>query len=80
MRLFAICAVLAGALVGVGAAPASADELCDQVWASGDLVLPTAFGGCEPYDKTLCHWEDAGADPQVHVWTYICVPDPTVAP
>jgi hypothetical protein len=70
MRLFAICAVLAGALVGVGAAPASADELCDQVWASGELVLPTAFGGCE----------DAGADPQVHVWTYICVPDPTVAP
>lgn len=75
-RLFAISAVVAGSVVGFGAVPANAGELCEQVWLAGDWTIPQTIGGCQPYNGTLCHWEDAGADPQIHVYTYVCVPDP----
>ncbi|MDQ1685609.1 MAG: hypothetical protein QOC82_2346 [Frankiaceae bacterium] len=84
LRMAAICTVVAGSIIGLGAAPASAGELCDQVWVGGQWVSPVvpagAYGTCMPYNGTFCHWQDDGADPQVHVYAYICVPDPVTTP
>jgi hypothetical protein len=82
-RAFAVCAVMAGSIVGLSAGPASAGELCEQAWLSGQWlvpVVPAAYGGCQPFDGTWCHYEEAAADPQVHVATYLCVPDPVATP
>lgn len=86
MRLFrvsAICAVVAGSIVGFGASPASAGQLCEQVQISGTWVNPwgsPAYSYCHSYTGTLCHGESDGADPQVHVYAYVCVPDPVITP
>jgi hypothetical protein len=77
MRLVAICAVLAGSLVGFGATATQASAAgppCGQVWVEGDWVIPTTAGNCvdpgHPATGTLCHWEN----------TYVCVPDPLTLP
>ena len=83
MRLFAILSVLAAGVVGGGLAvtPAQAAPLCEKVWTSGTILGPHAEGYCEPYgNATLCRYEDAGADPQAHVYTYTCEPAPIEEP
>jgi hypothetical protein len=82
MRLFAILAVLAGPLVGIGglATHASALPLCEQVWLRGDWVTPQNYGGCQTYGGgTLCQSADQG-NPELHVYMYVCAPDPVAAP
>lgn len=85
MRLFAICAVLAGSLVGFGAAagPASA-TVCARVIAEGEWFSPTAVGQCPdpntPPPGTMCIWEQPGAYPQFYVYTEACAPDPVTQP
>jgi hypothetical protein len=75
MRLCAVLAVLAGSLVGWGVSPANAAQLCEKVWTAGTDLGYYHEGQCQPYTgATLCHWEDAGADPQAHVYTEVCVP------
>jgi hypothetical protein len=85
MRLFAICAVLVSSLIGFGATAAEAAiPLCGQVWAEGDLILPTTEGNCpdprNPVTGGACVWRDYGLDPAIHVAAYACVPDPLTAP
>ena len=81
MRLFAILAVVAGSIIGWSGAPASAAPLCEKVWNDGASVPPTSTSFCEPYSgATLCNFEDAGADPQVHVYVEVCVPSVVAGP
>jgi hypothetical protein len=81
MRLFAILAVVAGSLIGWSGAPAGAAPLCEKVWNTGTLVPPTSTSYCQPYTgATLCHFENAGADPQLHVYTEVCIPTVVAIP
>jgi hypothetical protein len=76
MRLFALFVVLATSIIGFSAPPASA-ALCEKVWTTGTVLGAHSFGGCDPYGgATICQFEDAGADPQAHVYTEVCVPAP----
>jgi len=78
-RLFAICAVAASTVVGFGASPANAGELCEQVQVGGSLVTPwgsPAYSYCQPYTGTFCQGQGAALDTRLVANAYVCVPDP----
>lgn len=82
VRLSAIGAVIAGSIVAFGAAPASA-QTCEVVMIGGtwgNAAGSPSYTYCQDYTGGLCHGESDGADPQLHVYAYVCVPDPVTAP
>ncbi|MDQ1748128.1 MAG: hypothetical protein QOD07_2391 [Frankiaceae bacterium] len=79
-RLSAVCAVIAGTIVGLGAAPASAGQLCEQVAAEGTWVAPTSYTYCRPYAGTFCEGQGEAVASYAGAWVYVCVPDPVSAP
>lgn len=82
-RLFAICAVAAGSIVGFSAPAANAGELCEQAQVGGTLVNPwgsPSYSYCESFNGTFCEAQGVAADPQVIAYAYVCVPDPLAAP
>ena len=76
MRVFAILAVLAGSVVGLGGAPAAnAYPLCEQVWTDGTILGVHAAGDCYQYGgPTNCTNEGAGAWPQADLYFEACLP------
>lgn len=80
MRLLVPAAILAAPIVGVGAAPADAQILCEQVYVSGTLVNPpTDASWCdEQIIASMCAYQHEGVDSTLSVAVFLCVPAPLV--
>jgi hypothetical protein len=81
-RLFAISAVLAASIVGLGAAPANAQVLCEEAWLGGSLINPPTEA-TECFDQivaSMCVYQHAGFDQSLSVAVFVCVPAPLAGP
>jgi len=80
MRLLMTSAVLAAPIVGVGAAPANAQILCEQATISGSLGTPPADASwCDDQIiASMCVYQHEAVDSTLSAAVFLCVPAPLV--